>query len=59
MTETGRNNIMYKKKQNEFKSPDLSRLQEVVIDLKTKIYIAPGDDPVMAKKRYLARHVSK
>lgn len=50
---------MYKKKQADFKSPDLNKLQEVVIDFKTRIYIALGDDPVLAKKRYLSRHRSK
>jgi len=30
-------------------------LQEVVIDVRTKIYIALGADPEEAKSRYLAR----
>jgi hypothetical protein len=46
---------MYEKKQNTFKSPDLAKLQEVVIDVRTKIYIAIGADPEEAKSRYLAR----
>ena len=46
---------MFKKKQNNFKSPDLTKLQEVVIDFKTKIYIALGADPEEAKSRYLSR----
>lgn len=50
---------MYKKKQNDFKSPDLSKLQEVIIDFKTKIYIEPGTDPEKAKKRYLSRFPAK
>jgi hypothetical protein len=33
----------------------MSKLQEVVIDLKTKIYIAIDADPKAAKKRYLER----
>jgi len=44
------------KKQFVFKSPDLSKLQEVVIDLRTRIYIPLGADPEEAKVRYLARN---
>ena len=43
------------KKQDTFKSPDLSKLQEVVIDIRTKIYIAKDEDPEEAKTRFLAR----
>lgn len=50
---------MLDKKQNTFKSPDLSKLQEVVIDLRTKIYIAHDADPEEAKSRYLARSEAK
>ena len=46
---------MYEKKQNNFKSPDLTKLQEVVIDLRTKIYIELGEDPEEARNRYLSR----
>ncbi len=46
---------MYEKKNHNYTSPDLSKLQEVVIDLRTKIYIAIGDDPEEARSRYLAR----
>ncbi len=46
---------MYEKKSNIFKSPDLAKLQEVLIDHRTKIYIALGADPEEAKKRYLER----
>jgi len=46
---------MYEKKSNTFKSPDLSKLQEVVIDLRTKIYIAHGADPEEARIKYLDR----
>ena len=38
-----------------FKSPDLNKLQEVVIDLRTKIYIAIGADPEEARSRYRSR----
>lgn len=43
------------KKQNNYKSPDLSKMQEVVIDFKTKIYIAVGADPEEAKTRYFTK----
>jgi hypothetical protein len=46
---------MYDKKQSNYKTPDLSKLQEVVIDVRTKIYIAAGADPDEARTRYLAR----
>jgi hypothetical protein len=46
---------MYEKKQNHFKSPDLTKLQEVVIDFRTRIYIAIGADPEEARNRYLSR----
>ncbi len=46
---------MYEKKQVVFASPDLSQLQVVVIDHRTKIYIPNDADPVDAKERYLLR----
>lgn len=48
------NIIMLEKKTVVFKSPDLSKLKEVVIDHRTKIYIAPGADVEEAKSRYLS-----
>lgn len=48
--------FMENKKQIVFKSPDLSKLQEVVIDIKTRIYIPLGADPDEARVRYLARN---
>ncbi|MFO7827006.1 MAG: hypothetical protein R6V23_00175 [Bacteroidales bacterium] len=48
-------NTMYDKKNANFKSPDLEKLQPVVIDWKTKIYIAVGADPEKARERYFAR----
>jgi hypothetical protein len=50
---------MYEKKQNIFKSPDLSKLREVIIDHRTKIYIAPGADIEEARNRYLSRFPSR
>lgn len=54
-TTSEKNNYMYEKKQKAVESPDLSKLQEVVIDFRTKIYIALGADPEEARMRYLAR----
>ena len=45
---------MLEKKTVVFKSPDLSKLKEVIIDHRTKIYIAPGADVEAAKRRYLS-----
>ena len=50
---------MFEKKQNNFKTPNLTELQEVVIDLRTKIYIALDADPEEAKSRYLSRLEAK
>ncbi|HEX2921228.1 MAG TPA: hypothetical protein VHO50_08695 [Bacteroidales bacterium] len=50
---------MSEKKPNILKSPDLSGLKEVVIDKKTKIYIAQDADVEEAKTRYLLRGPSK
>ena len=50
---------MYEKKQSNYTSPDLSKLQEVVIELRTKIYIPIGDDPEEARSRYLTRIANK
>ena len=44
-----------KKTQNSFQSPDMMKLQEVVIDYRTRIYIAPGADPVEARNRFISR----
>ena len=49
----------YNKKQVVFVSPDLHQLQEVVIDYKTKIYIAIGASAEEARSRYLTRMESK
>ena len=46
---------MAEKKQNIIESPDVTKMQEVVINSRTRIYIASGVDPVKAKKRYLER----
>jgi hypothetical protein len=46
---------MFDKKQNIVKSPDLSKLKEVIIDHRTKIYIAPNADIEKARERYFDR----
>jgi len=50
---------MYEKKQVVFNPPDLTKMQEVVIDHKTRIYIALGADPEEARSRYKARQLTK
>jgi hypothetical protein len=50
---------MQEKKTNIFKTPDLSKMQEVVINHRTKIYIAVGADPEEARSRYQARQDAK
>ncbi len=47
---------MFEKKQNSFKSPNLNNLQEVVIDLRTRIYIAMDEDPDKARERYREKY---
>jgi len=46
---------MFEKKQHAYITPDLTKLQEVIIDVKTRIYIAIGADPKEARSRYMAR----
>jgi hypothetical protein len=49
------NNNVFEKKQIVDKSPDLNKMQVVVIDHRTKIYIALGADPEEARNRYFSR----
>lgn len=49
-----KSNLMIEKKPVVHKSPDLSKMKEVIIDHRTKIYIAPEADADEAKARYLA-----
>ncbi|MCU0460995.1 MAG: hypothetical protein MUF36_03100 [Bacteroidales bacterium] len=49
---------MFEKKPN-IASPDLSKMKEVIIDHRTKIYIAPGADVEEAKTRYRERNNTK
>ena len=46
---------MSEKKQKPYLSPDLSKMQEIIVNLRTRIYIARDADPVEAKRRYLLR----
>ena len=46
---------MAEKKKNNFPSPDLNKMQTVIVDFKTKIFIPKGDDPVKAKIRFLEK----
>jgi len=46
---------MFEKKHLDFKSPDLNKLQVVVIDHRTKIYIKLDADPEEARSRYFSR----
>ena len=48
-----------KKKQNNFQSPDMAKLQEVIIDNRTRIYIALSADPDIARSRFLSRFGNK
>jgi hypothetical protein len=50
---------MQEKKQIVFKTPDVTKMQEVVINQRTKIYIAVGADPDEARSRYWARQDAK
>jgi hypothetical protein len=50
---------MQERKQNNFKTPDITKMQEVVINPRTKIYIAIGADPDEARNRYWARQDTK
>jgi hypothetical protein len=50
---------MQEKKQNVFKTPDITKMQEVVINQRTKLYIAVGADPEEARSRYWIRQDAK
>ena len=50
---------MKKKIQNSFKSPDMTNLQEVIVDYRTRIYIARGADPNEARNRFISKFAYK
>ena len=50
---------MQEKKQTVFKTPDVTKMQEVVINPRTRLYIAIGADPEEARSRYWTRQDAK
>lgn len=50
---------MFEKKPTIFKSPDLSKLREIIIDNRTRIYIDPEADVEEARNRYFSRITAK
>ncbi|MCK5028376.1 MAG: hypothetical protein KAR57_01990 [Bacteroidales bacterium] len=46
---------MAEKKHHNFQSPDLNKMQAVIVDFKTKIFIPIGADPEKAKIRFLEK----
>jgi hypothetical protein len=50
---------MQDKKQMVFKTPDITKMQEVIINHRTKIYISLEADPEEARSRYQARQDAK
>ena len=46
---------MFEKKTVSYTTPDLKKMQEVIIDAKTRIYIPAGADVKEARSRYFAR----
>lgn len=49
----------YDKKKSVGKTPNVSKMQEVIIDGKTRIYIDIDADPELARSRYLARQSAR
>ena len=50
---------MHEKKQINLKSPDLSKMQVVIIDARTRIYIELDANPEEAKAQYLSKLEAK
>lgn len=50
-----KNKVPVSRKQPTYNTPNLSKMQEVIIDARTRIYVALDEDPEVARKRYLAR----
>ena len=46
---------MNERKQEHFKSPDVTKMVAVVIDRNTTIFIPPDQDPEEARQRFTAR----
>jgi hypothetical protein len=47
--------FMFEKKTVEIKSPDLKKMQEIIIDLRTRIYVPIEEDPQKARERYMTK----
>jgi len=52
-------NKMQEKKHNNFTTPDITKMQEVIINARTRIYIRTDADPEEARMRYAARQEAK
>jgi hypothetical protein len=50
---------MFEKRTPVYKSPDLSKMKEVIIDHRTRIFIALDADPEEARNRYWLRNSNK
>jgi hypothetical protein len=50
---------MQDRKQAVFKTPDITKMQEVIINPRTRIYIPIGADPEEARSRYWAKQEAK
>lgn len=50
---------MLERKPTIQKTPDITKMQEVIINHRTKIYIPIGADPEEARSRYQARQDEK
>ncbi len=59
VSKTERSNYSHDGKKNAFSSPDVSKMQVVVIDGKTRLYIAMDADPDLARSRYMSRMEAK
>ena len=46
---------MFEKKTVEIKTPDLKKMQEIIIDLRTRIYVPIEEDPQKARERYMTK----
>jgi hypothetical protein len=47
---------MFEKKEHTYKSPDLTKMQEVIINHRTRIYIVPSTDVKEAKRSFIDKH---
>jgi len=47
---------LFEKKENIFKSPDLTKMQEVIIDYRTRIYIVLGANVKEAKRNFIFKY---